>query len=233
MDLLQKIFLPIHITAGFISLALFWIPVFTRKGSKAHNTVGKAYVVGMWVTVASAAILSIVNLIKGNYISASFLGFLTFITSQPLWYGIAVLRNKRGLPVRDAWIRKIFHVFIFAFGLGLISWSVILKLQGAAILMMIFGILGVLGSREAFMSIPRLQSEVHWLADHLSNMLITGIAAHTAFMAFGGRQFFSEIFTGQLMVIPWVMPTVIGVIGIRVAKKRMGLKKPKPRVQAS
>lgn len=228
MDTLRSILLPMHITAGFISLILFWVPVFTRKGGKVHNLTGKAYVWGMWITVASAAALCLINLAKGRYISASFLGFLTLITSQPLWYGITVLRHKRGLPTKDAWIRKMLHLALFTFGSALIVWSLLLKVQGPAILLMIFGVLGVAGSREAFMPISRLKSEVSWLADHLANMIITGIAAHTAFMAFGGRQFFSELFTGSWVAIPWTLPTVIGVIAIKLAKKRMGLNKKKP-----
>ena len=87
METLSKALLSTHVIAGFISLVLFWIPIFTKKGGKIHTLVGKIYIYLMWIVVISAGILSVENAYQGNYLMASFLGFLTLITSNPLWYG--------------------------------------------------------------------------------------------------------------------------------------------------
>jgi hypothetical protein len=51
-------------------------------------------------------------------------------------------------------------------------------------------------------------------------MCITGIAAHTAFLAFGAQSMFSHLYGSYWSIVPWVAPTVIGTIGIRVAIMR-------------
>jgi hypothetical protein len=37
MQILQNIFVLVHVSAGFIGLVAFWIPVFARKGGKQHK----------------------------------------------------------------------------------------------------------------------------------------------------------------------------------------------------
>ena len=59
-----------------------------------------------------------------------------------------------------------------------------------------------------------------WLIEHLGNIIGAGIGAYTAFFAFGGRRFLAEIFAGQLQVVPWILPGVIGGIAIAYLSKR-------------
>jgi hypothetical protein len=51
LEFIVKILLFPHVTFGFISLVLFWLPVFMRKGGKGHRVVGKLYVyaMGSWL----------------------------------------------------------------------------------------------------------------------------------------------------------------------------------------
>jgi hypothetical protein len=49
-----------------------------------------------------------------------------------------------------------------------------------------------------------------WVIAHLSSIIGAGIASYTAFFVFGGNRFMAQIFDGQLMMIPWVAPGVIG-----------------------
>jgi len=58
---------------------------------------------------------------------------------------------------------------------------------------------------------------------HLNGMIGSGIGAYTAFFAFGGRSLLGELLPGQWQVIPWVLPTVIGVIAAsRVSRRWLG-----------
>ena len=50
-------------------------------------------------------------------------------------------------------------------------------------------------------------------------MLVSGIAAYTAFFAFGGRVFFESLLTGYWAVLPWVAPTIIGIGAIKYLEK--------------
>ena len=94
MKNLSEILLATHVIAGMISLIIFWIPIFVKKGGNLHRSVGKVYVYLMWYVVISAFLLSVENFIEGSYIAAAFLGFLTLATGQPLWSAIAILNNK-------------------------------------------------------------------------------------------------------------------------------------------
>ena len=223
MEAIFKIILYTHIAAGSISLILFWIPVLVKKGSKVHNKIGMVYVYFMWIVVISAGILCCLNLFRGRPISAAFLGFLTLLTGHPLWYAIVVLKYKKEVPKRIYTIRKVMNWTLFVAGFGLITWSMILKLNGPSVLLLIFGILGVVSAFPLIRQKEASRMNSNWLAEHLEGMVGTGIAAYTAFLAFGGGNFFADIFSGPLIAIPWSLPTIIGVIVITRMKKKMGL----------
>ena len=42
-------------------------------------------------------------------------------------------------------------------------------------------------------------------------MLVTGVAFHTAFVVFGFGRLFNLGLTGFVAVVPWILPTLIGV----------------------
>ena len=212
-----------HISAGALSLILFWIPALAKKGGKLHIQTGKVYVIGMWIVLISAALMSGMRAGTGNYINAAFLGFLSLVTAHPLWYAISILKQKKHLKDQTLLIRRVLSIVTFISAVGLIIWSILLKMQGPASLLLIFGILGLTSIREAIQPFGKARESANWLFEHLSGMIITGIAAHTAFLAFGGARFLSEILAGPLMSIPWILPTVVGVIAINRMKKKMRL----------
>lgn len=216
-----KAILFFHITVGTLSLITFWIPVFTKKGGNIHVRVGKAYVLLMWMVVISAALLCMLRTIQGHYLIASFLGFLALITAEPLWYAIVILKHKKDVPLSVLKIRKVLLTSTVVIGAALVVWSLILGLQGQAILLLIFGCLGLTNIPLALKSYEQANESANWLMDHIEGMIGTGIAAYTAFLAFGGSRFLSDIFSGPLMAIPWIIPTIVGVITIKVMKKKM------------
>jgi hypothetical protein len=57
---------------------------------------------------------------------------------------------------------------------------------------------------------------------HIRGTIISGIAAHTAFFAFGGRRLLVDILgmDTSLMFIPWVMPTLLGVIYAKYMRRK-------------
>jgi len=222
MEFLDKLLLIIHISAGFTSLGIFWVPVFTKKGSKLHNRAGRYYTYAMWVVVSTAAILSIINLIQGDVITAAFLGFLTILTGHPLWYAVAILKYKKDIPADLIRIRKIIVGLLVSGAAGLVLWSILLKLQGPSILLLIFGILGLTQLPILIRSTTKLQDNGNWIAAHINGMISSGIAAYTAFFAFGGSTFFEGLFTGPLIAIPWSLPSIIGSICISWQLRKRG-----------
>ncbi len=219
MEAFTKALLGIHVFSGFTSIIVFWIPIFLKKGSKNHILVGKIYVFFMWIVVVSAGLLSIKNILIGEYVMAAFLGFLALITANPLWYGIAILKNKRGMS--ESYRRKhmIFNGLITIAGVLLFAFGIYLKGQNAGVLMLIFGILGMTSGRDVLATYRGKKEQSSWIVEHISGMLVSGIAAYTAFAVFGGSNFFREYLTGYWSIIPWVMPTIVGLIIIKYYKK--------------
>ncbi|MFK7771458.1 MAG: hypothetical protein AB8F94_04930 [Saprospiraceae bacterium] len=218
LSVISKALLAIHVFCGFSSIILFWIPIFLKKGSKNHILIGKIYVLLMWAVVISAGLLSVKNIIIGEFVMAAFLGFLAIITANPLWYGIAILKNKKGLSVSYQKKHMAFNALITLAGVLLFAYGIYLKGQGAGVLMLIFGILGMTSGRDVLASYQGKNEKTSWIEEHISGMLVSGIAAYTAFAVFGGRNFFMEYLTGYWSIIPWVAPTVIGITIIRYYK---------------
>lgn len=220
----MKAILGLHIIAGSLSLILFWLPIFLKKGGKAHRQFGKVYMVLMWAVVITSVILSIENLLEGAYVLAAFLGFIALITANPLWYGIAALRQKRGTSQRYLKTHLAFNWTLLLFGVLLVIYG--MQVSGMGVLLIIFGVLGALNGGRGLRDY-RLKklNKIDSYDLHVSGMIVSGIAAYTAFAAFGGRQFFSDILIGYWMILPWIMPTVIGVAIINYMrhKRRLSL----------
>lgn len=215
MDLFFKALLGMHIAAGFTSLLLFWIPIFTRKGSLEHRRIGKLYVWLMWIVVSTAAILSIENLFTGQVNMALYLGFIALITADPIWYGVAILKHKKGVSDRFMHMHLAFQITIAIAGLGLILYGISIGGKGMAVLMFIFGGLGLSNIPGIIQTIKSPSDKFQWFKDHIVGMCTSAIAAYTAFFVFGGNQFFSSFLPGYWAIIPWVAPTFIGTFGIK------------------
>ncbi len=213
-ELLFKVFLAVHITAGSLSLILFWVPVLVKKGGLNHRKIGSIYVKLMWLVVISAALMSVINLFSGRIVQAIFLGFLALLTAKPLWLGIAVLKQKKEPSLEFQRIALALNSVLLACGLAMIAYGLSLRGETVAYLMIAFGGLGMLGLRDMVATIRSKHESSDWLRGHIRDMIIGGIAAHTAFFAFGASQFTESIFTDNWVTIPWLAPTVIGTAGI-------------------
>lgn len=212
MELLSKILLPIHIMAGFCSIIIFWLPMITKKGSKIHILSGKLYVKSMWIVTITAFLLCVKNLILENYNSAIFLGFLTLITAAPLWHGIAILNFKKQPDTPHQNKLFVLNLLTLIFAIFMILYNT-LVLQGEFVLMYIFGVLGLTAAPDVIRRIKNKPNSRNRIQYHAIGMITTAIAAYTAFFAFGGRTFFGKVFTGHLMIIPWVLPGIMGTVG--------------------
>jgi len=219
MEITVKILLFLHVSFGFTSLALFWLPVFMKKGGKGHRVVGKLYVITMWVVVATAALLSIKNIIIGKYFMAVFLGFISLITSNPLWYGMAILRPKKQNSVRFYQLRAAFDGVIALAGVLMLTYGIMLQGKNSAVLLIIFGCLGLTGIPSFIKNLKGPQESEDRIRLHMIGMLTSGIAAYTAFFVFGGYTWMSKLLPGMWGVLPWTAPGVIGAIGITLGVK--------------
>ena len=221
MTILDSVLLLAHVVAGTVALLIFWVPVVVRKGGSVHRQSRRIYVYAMWVVICTAFLLSVINLIQGRVVIAAFLGFLTLLTGKPLWMGVAILANKRKVtPLYERTLMAL-NIANVVTGLGLIALGFTLPSKGAAILMYVFGFLGVVNIGEL---VAQLRSTPYagqnWLHRHIEGMGTSGIAAHTAFLAFGANRFIGDLFASYWAMLPWLAPTVIGTILIRLAVRK-------------
>lgn len=220
MKEIHDIFLWIHIPAGTLSLILFWIPVMVKKGNNIHRKVGMAYYWCMWIVQITALILSINNVFLGHYIMAAFLGFLAILTAYPLWYSFEILQQKKVWSDQYFNRRKAFAWVLFMASLSMVIGAIIMKFQGPGILMLFFGILGIPAMKDALMTKETAIAKENRIKMHMQGTIVSGIAAYTAFLSFGGRTLFGDLLPGYLQILPWIAPTIIGVTVLRFMKKK-------------
>ena len=225
MEFVDRLLLLVHIVAGFGSLTVFFVPAFARKGGELHNRAGRWYVRGMWTVVVTAVGLSVINYLQGMPAFALFLGFLAFLTARPLYYGVAVIKHKR-LPT--AKMRQIDTALAavlalggpYLIGMGLGFWGP--QGQPAAT---VFGVLGLLNSWPFFLRRWTGREKAYsWLHLHIEGLVITAIAAFTAFFVFGGARLFGHLFAGPVAIAVWSAPTVLGLAFSRYYKGKIGRK---------
>ncbi|NJC25668.1 hypothetical protein [Neolewinella antarctica] len=222
METLERLLLTVHIFAGFSSIVLFFVPAIARKGGLAHARYGWYYVYCMWTVVITAGLLSVFNYLDGQIGAALFLGYLALLTGRQLYYGIAVLRHKKGPSPGMLRTDLALRLGLAAGGVFLIGaffnwWG-----PAADPLFLIFGILGSLISLPSLVGDLRGRKVVYnWLVTHLTKMVSTYIAATTAFLAFGGQRFIGDFFPGNWAILLWTAPTVLGLAFVRYYKWRM------------
>jgi hypothetical protein len=229
----------IHIPCGIASLILFWIPVGLKKGSTNHRKTGRYYYYMMWMVLASSGLLSICNTILGAYLPALYLGYLTILTAYPLWYSYEILQQKGTWSDNYFRVRKIFTAVLFTAGIGMLLLGMLkYKAMGMGTMMVFFGLLALPAGRDAFMTKDRAMARETRLKMHIQGTIISGIAAYTAFFAFGGSRILIDVLHmhPQWMVLPWILPTILGLTYSRYMKKKYGVvsSKSKPsRIQSS
>ncbi len=221
MALLFKSLLYLHMVAGSLSLILFWIPVFTRKGGKTHRQVGVVYVWCMSVVVGTAFLMSIYDLLfTSKYVLGLSLLFLSFLTLNPLWSGMDALKQKKQLSKRSRNLRLALEGILFVYGAFLLATGIYYQV----ILVIIFGSVGVILGFKNVRIFAQKTPEYNWFDTHMSGMIVSGAAAYTAFFAFGARSVFGFLQGTYWVILPWVLPTLIAVVSINILRKKYKVK---------
>lgn len=219
----------IHVFIGSLALVIFWLPLLAKKGSRNHVRFGKYFVYGMYAVSISGMLMSslvlldpiglrypenqfsaekLVKIAIQQRIFAGFLLMLSVLVFANVKQSILVLKAKKDRQI----LKKPLNLLtISVLGLlGLLMMYIGFSYQ--LILFQAFAALCIVNSIGSFRYIYKKKlKEKEWIIAHLGNILGAGIGAYTAFFAFGGRRFFAEIFTGQLQIVPWVLPSVIGI----------------------
>lgn len=218
----------LHVSAGFFSLIIFWIPIWSKKGSPLHIRSGRLYLNIMYVVSITAFCLSILLMIDpiaakfptANFTaqraiqvssemrrSSLFLLAISILVLVNIRHGILSLKAKRQHNLMRAPSHLLLNTGLLIAGISLI----VAASGGSKILFYIFAGLCIATSvgNLRYCLKPKVANK-EWLIAHLSSMIGAGIASYTAFFVFGGNRFMVQLFDGQMMMIPWVAPGVIG-----------------------
>ena len=236
MDAIADVIRLSHVIFGFVGLAAFWIPIFSKKGGKRHVLFGKVFEICAYVVLAGAGLSVLYRAYTYNEMGLTldhnafafifFLGYLAWVTYVGLRHALMVLRRKPNPETIATPLNRSMAISSIAASVLVIVYALIYKPQVQIILYALspigfgigFGILRYLRGAH--------DSKRQWMYEHLGGMLGTGIAFHTAFAVFGATRLFDIGLTGWVAVIPWIAPAAIGIpatfIWTRKLRRRFG-----------
>ena len=229
MSRIYSAVLLMHIAAGLIGLAAFWLPAIVRKGGKTHVQSGRIFfwaTCGVATTGLTMALLIMVDplaikpparpvsperaaaLAWNIRMMAVFLLYLVIITFTPVYHGVRVLATRRA-PER---LRTPFHTFVSVAAIaGSVAMIAIGSYARVPVLFFMSPIGFLIGVGQLQFARKPYATPMAWWYEHMGSMLGGGVAFHTAFLVLGAGRLLGLRFDGIANVIPWLLPTIVGV----------------------
>jgi len=225
----------LHIAVGSCALLLFWVPVFTKKGSLNHKKFGRYFAWAMYTVAISGFIMSSLDLLMpltahalgATMTEARAVSFAAEIRNLAVFLfslSILVLSSTRqgwlSILHRDdrAPLRTPVHNALL---LSLVTVGAALGIYGltsGSVLFMIFAVLQiVIGTSSLRYNYKEKLAPNEWWIEHLRGLIGSGIGAYTAFFVFGGRRIFEALFQDaaqDISIVLWLAPGVLGSIFI-------------------
>lgn len=226
--LLHKVLLVLHIAAGTLAMALFWLPMLAKKGSPWHRRAGHWFVAVMHGLAGSGIVMAVLVLcdpqLKADQrlpnqslaefelqvrIFWSFLLLLSLLALSNVRQGMRVLQvglTRQGLG-------SVFHSGLLVVTFGFALYTLQLCIRHHFVLGQVFAVVALLTSSGALRYVYKAHvTAAERMQQHIGNMLGCGIAVYTAFFALGGRRFLD--LSPQAQFVSWILPSVIGVVAI-------------------
>ena len=115
------LFVSLHVGAGVIALATFWLAAALRKGSPAHRLSGKVYLCAMTAIIATGFPLVIQRLVDDQVVTATFLAYLLVITATGVWVSWRAIRDKHDVARFTGPVYVALAILSLASGLGVLA----------------------------------------------------------------------------------------------------------------
>ncbi len=198
----------LHVSAGTVALATFWLSALLRKGSRVHVWVGRAYLLSMCGVLASALPMVAQRIADGRWVAAVFLGYLVVLVATTVWLAWRAIRDKAA-PAR--YLGAVYHALMV---LNPVAGALALAagLQAGQPLLIGFSVVGMLVGfdmwrrRRAIPAQPRW-----WMQEHYGAMVGNGAATHIAFLAIGLPRLLPGASSGVLLYAAWFAPLVLSI----------------------
>jgi len=208
----------LHVLAGTVALLSMWVPMFSKKGGRAHRRVGWIYVWAMAIITVTAIAASSLRLLMEptRQEGPLFLMMVAVLGGAATWWGITSLRQKRrSTPsrVKADWIAAVGLIVV---GLaGFAYW-----LAGAMTLFGIFGALNVAigaGFVRTLRAAP--SSRWWWWFEHFLGMIVACIGTVTAFLVVNYGSAPESIRSVIPSIAVWVAPGIVGSVALTLLKR--------------
>ena len=211
--------LALHIAAGTLALATFWIAGLVKKGTLLHRRVGQAYLLAM-----AAIVLTGIPLVRqvgdrGHPVGALFLTYLLVLVGNGCWSAWRAIRDRRD---RRAYFGPM-HWFAAALTAGSALAIIALGVQTGAVLLQVFGGVGVFAGAGAIHGWRRSATDPRWwLKEHYGAMVGNGVATHIAFFGIGLRSLLPGVDPQVLQSLAWFTPLAGALVAAWWLGRRYG-----------
>ncbi|MEM7586580.1 MAG: hypothetical protein AAF560_24540, partial [Acidobacteriota bacterium] len=156
---------------------------------------------------------------QANLASLAMLAYLALVTFVILRHSMRVLEAKRDPTLLDTWLDRGLALGAIGASVAIVAFAALRPTSNSIVLYAMspiglstgFDILRYVRGGETS---PRA-----WFYQHLGATLGAGIAFHTAFAVFGASRLFDLNLSGVVSVLPWILPTAIGLPGILLWKR--------------
>ena len=202
-------FLALHIAAGTVALACFWLAVVLRKGSPMHRLAGRIYLLAMVLVIATGVALTVQFVLEGHTVSAAFLGYLLLLVSTTVWLSWRAIRD-RAAPAR--YLGRAYQVLAIANpAVGVvILW---LGLDRGPPLLAGFSLVGILLGVDMLRRRRTIPTQPRWwMEEHYGAMVGNGAATHVAFLAIGAPKLVPALQGPAWFYLAWFGPVVLSVV---------------------
>jgi len=189
MELLYKIALTLHVTAGFTALSTGTWALLVKKGGKAHKIVGIIFFYAMIIVALTAVGIAIPK-------NQTFLLMIAIFAFFQSYFGYRSTKNRNLKPNIADWL-----VLALAAGNSffmIYSLHIVLIVFGSISTVLTVGQFTIYLKAMRGQELPRLM----WLRQHIGMMMGAFIATITAFVLVNLRGF-------EPSWLPWLAPTAI------------------------
>lgn len=220
-----SILVAVHVLVGTFALATFWTAALLRKGTPAHRTTGRVYLLAMTGIVVTAVPMAITRWVDGHVVTAAFLGYLVVITTTGVWVSWRAVRDKAS-PRRFAGpVYTGLALLSVSSGAGVLA----LGMKVGAPLLIGFSSVGLLVGGDMLRRRVRYvrgeQTPRWWMVEHYTAMLGNGIATHIAFLGIGLPRLLPGVDGSVLHYLAWFGPLFVALLAKVVLDRRW---KPRP-----
>ncbi|MEA5260048.1 DUF2306 domain-containing protein [Arcicella aquatica] len=214
MEIVLKMALYVHIVAGFTALTTGLVPMFAKKGGKAHVFWGNVFYWAMFL-VALTALMRF----KMEF-RLIFLTGIAVFSFYNTFTGARLIRMKKNLqPEFVDWFGAILTIVsafaMMAFGVlayqkGVAFYAILFTIFGVFSLLMATEDLRVFLGKKVVNNTGAVQAR-YWFQNHISRMGGAYIATVTAFLVVNNPPYIPGL-------VVWIAPGVIG--GIIIGRTR-------------